>query len=1716
MAATPTLPQLPIRHRDLLSWIQTHPNTPLHQIITPYNEYDAAARRLFAQEPSHDALQDNHLNIVPVYDSNGTCDVRVRARDPASESAETNERYIMPLNKEKRRPSGTPAVVPKFEDFWKNFNIFSEGALSDMDWSNVVVAGSAVVTCLLPVPEEYRNSKRGLRKYYHETIAPASDVDLFLYGLDEAQAIEKIQQIEDKVKNSILYETTTVRTKNAITIVSQYPTRHVQIVLRIYKSIAEILTGFDVDCSCAAFDGKQVFVSPRALASYITQINTVDLSRRSPSYENRLSKYSHRGFEIFWPQLNRSQIDPTIFERSFTRTVGLARLLVLEKLPKSSDRESYIEQRREERGRPAPRYNSRRMQPGNIKDDWIDEVPEWEEGEEVSDYNTFTIPYGPRFKARKIEKLVYTRDMVLNAEWNKPKDRQVNLHRHPAFVGDAVDVVQDCCGCCPQPETPEDKEVAEKESKVYVSGNVSFMKDDPGRQEIGSFNPITETDWTEMAYVGNTERLCHAIVDCDLETVQECLAGDNADPNNRDYTGRAPLHLAASTSSPEIVQCLVDHGARLISRVADGRTALHLAAARGSVEIVRILLRKSEQNEADQNPISESTDEGETDIDEEEDVSTSEDQNSCTSGSFVKVGREIDSKGGDIEDENEKEPDIYDINVVSWDIPTSALHLAILHGHVDVVNELVASFGADVLLPIKFVGAHRHSSRVAILNLALALRLPPQKAIAMTEKLLQLGALPTQADLSSLTPLHYVAASEYTDLLDIYLEQSLPATQKAINYLAPKGYSWTPNVFTVLMAALHGRNSDMAIKLLKAGAKPSIDFDSFVKPGQGVYERIRSNTSERNWEIFRCGITQPIVRAVQRDLPLVALSLIEYGADPNTLTTEGYKVLSNESAQASSYGKSLLDCVRDKIKELRRYHGERAPVTRPTPLVQADDCLDGLSPGTYQMWTAERALHEAKALYEESQKSYVKTVHDTKNRKGVQNKISAIQALVDDFKRLEATLLEKGAMSFYHMHPDCKKPSQEGRNSVSDTTKSEPFKVKFDFTVPDLTDTKREAYLTLFEAAWRGDLDTIKALTLAAGDGDDDQTPLQIAVRDQNRFSPFSIAVLRGHRIVAKAILEIVQAQFKIDESETSERFEVDMEALHDDDVDVGIYSEIIDDKFTLENIGETATQVECRISPLEVFSWDCPAHVFITNESKTSANDLVEYAVQENHVDLLEFLLRLGQELTERDTRTRIKGQVYTVPTSMVWLAMTKGHLECLGALIKHTGADFPTENLLLKNGIETEKEKPRYYQGLFIRGKRRAEWANHGGGGWASSSSDQVSPLLVAASKGSLRSVEWFFSLAPLQHYIEFVKTHEHNERLRLLAQSDKGVEAPVMDWLQSGSDLALHCAILSEPTEESCRLVEYLVQRSPQHIETKSSQGCTPLALAFSLHRVDFARILINAGANQTTRDRKGNNLIHLLLCDINCQAREEPDNMESLLNLLDPRLASSLLIERSSDGPGSATPIARWMEYVKLRWSRKDRPSGWRFDLRRETKGKLAIIRHLLTFAEPTDQKHLDVLDGAGSTPVHEAVKKQLPQTFKLMLNYRPDLLYRENATGSTPLELAVDKWTAEATFNPPPSLIDGKSSEEEVRNEVRDVLRRWPESFEPDYPAKSQSERHQIYTAACEGVVERPHKRKLVSLNEANEVARRLAARGERGDSPSSSPDVVAQWYFMAN
>lgn len=55
-------------------------------------------------------------------------------------------------------------------------------------------------------------------------------------------------------------------------------------------------SGFDVDSCCVGFDGVKVYALPRAATEIKARANTVDMTRRSYSYEHRLIKYAKRGY----------------------------------------------------------------------------------------------------------------------------------------------------------------------------------------------------------------------------------------------------------------------------------------------------------------------------------------------------------------------------------------------------------------------------------------------------------------------------------------------------------------------------------------------------------------------------------------------------------------------------------------------------------------------------------------------------------------------------------------------------------------------------------------------------------------------------------------------------------------------------------------------------------------------------------------------------------------------------------------------------------------------------------------------------------------------------------------------------------------------------------------------------------------------------------------------------------------------------------------------------------------------------------------------------------------------------------------------------------------------------------------------------------------------------------------------------------------------------
>lgn len=305
----------------------------------------------------------------------------------------------------------------------------------------------------------------------------------------------------------------------------------------------------------------------------------------------------------------------------------------------------------------------------------------------------------------------------------------------------------------------------------------------------------------------------------------------------------------------------------------------------------------------------------------------------------------------------------------------------------------------------------------------------------------------------------------------------------------------------------------------------------------------------------------------------------------------------------------------------------------------------------------------------------------------------------------------------------------------------------------------------------------------------------------------------------------------------------------------------------------------------------------------------------------------------------------------------------------------------------------------------------------------------------------------------------------------------------------------------------------------------EGYTPLALAFSLHRQGFAKSLIDAGADQTTRDRYGNNILHLLLCDIENEPCEDTKTLQPLVSLIDTRLVESLLTGRTIKNPGSLTPLGLWLQqsYEVGGYSRSRTRGG--DSLNEEKEGKVAVVQLILDFAQTTGQKHLELLNGAGNTPVHDAVKGELPRTLDLMLTRRPDMLHRESATGTTPLEMATDAWVNETTSSPP-VIPGGKPSWGEMeRPEHKSVL-----LMDPEYFVRGQNAKYggvgydapQLVYNVCRGHLQHdaPAKRRLVSLFEANEVAKRLTTEdGPQDTGDLFKPDMndeVARWYCRAN
>lgn len=405
-------------------------------------------RQLFVQNRDSKELSNPYVGLIDIYEN---------INQFQYEDLDQEEMQLPMILEQKRqvKMSGIDSVN-SYENFLSNLNQLISGAFEGMDWSNVFLAGGAVLSALIPQEKGFEGS----------------DLDLFIYSPFEEDANEKVEAVLSLIeKNSSLNNfPIIVQTKNTVSIVRGFPHRNIQIIFRLYKSPAEILLGFDVDACSVGFDGKKVWATERAKRAINKKYNLVNPTRRSSSYEYRLWKYSKRGFGVCIPNLDGTKINySTLLNSSITQVKGLAKLLFYERGRFSQEFLQDSIQRKRDLERDVYDKDSQNL---NIIHSKVD-------------YSHISIPYGPKWTPFRILEFLNKRNWGIS--WTQNPNKPY-LH---VFTG-----VQSFIS---------------KNAKE----NIIWLVKNPGQQEFegmedakflrGSFYPLPSQKWEEDAYIFSSE-----------------------------------------------------------------------------------------------------------------------------------------------------------------------------------------------------------------------------------------------------------------------------------------------------------------------------------------------------------------------------------------------------------------------------------------------------------------------------------------------------------------------------------------------------------------------------------------------------------------------------------------------------------------------------------------------------------------------------------------------------------------------------------------------------------------------------------------------------------------------------------------------------------------------------------------------------------------------------------------------------------------------------------------------------------------------------------------------------------------------------------------------------------------------------------------------------------------------------------------------------------
>lgn len=166
-------------------------------------------------------------------------------------------------------------LQPSVKKFDIAFEAITDGLLKGLNWSNLFIAGGIVLSTL-----QCTQLDKDIPKYKN------SDIDMYIYGLGPMGANKKVQHVYQTWKSNLPSgaESRVLRNSRTITYIfvsflavihtiliplcrrfmSEYPTKRIQIVLKLVKHPREVLLNFDLDPCAVGYDGNDVYMLPRA------------------------------------------------------------------------------------------------------------------------------------------------------------------------------------------------------------------------------------------------------------------------------------------------------------------------------------------------------------------------------------------------------------------------------------------------------------------------------------------------------------------------------------------------------------------------------------------------------------------------------------------------------------------------------------------------------------------------------------------------------------------------------------------------------------------------------------------------------------------------------------------------------------------------------------------------------------------------------------------------------------------------------------------------------------------------------------------------------------------------------------------------------------------------------------------------------------------------------------------------------------------------------------------------------------------------------------------------------------------------------------------------------------------------------------------------------------------------------------------------------------